>query len=280
MQLSFAVPAPALSHLVATYYLLTEDYSVMEDVQRADTGHLRIFLEGSGYYEFARGKRYALTRFFLNGPFTQHMRSVVQGPVRFIGVALFPESWGGLIGGNASDYTDRAEDAAALLGDAIAPWFDALQSHTTIADMAPVMDAYLTQMIKPVRADRKAAIQTIRAWLADAMFPDIADLYAALPLGERQIMRIANQYFGAPPKSLARTYGALKTASSIVMNDGQIPDEATRHYADQSHLIREVKRVTGQTPRQLMQSSSPVMRITLHPSNFMELEPPVKFLMP
>jgi AraC-like DNA-binding protein len=273
MQLEFALPAPALSHLVATYYLLTEEYSVMEDVQRADTGHLRIFLHGSGYYEFARGKRYKSTRFFLNGPFTQHMRSVVQGPVRFIGVALFPESWGGLLGLNAADFTDRAEDAAPLLGDIVVPWFDQLQSLSSIAEMAPIMDRWLTAMIKPVRADRRAVIQTIRAWLADAMFPDVADLYASLSLSERQVMRISNAYYGSPPRALARTYGALKTASSIVMNDGRIPVEAIAHYADQPHLIREVKRVTGQTPRQLMNSSSPVMRITLHPSNFKELEP-------
>jgi AraC-like DNA-binding protein len=57
------------------------------------------------------------------------------------------------------------------------------------------------------------------------------------------------------------------------MNEGRIPAEAIAHYADRSHLIREVKRVTGQTPRQLMNNSSPVMRITLHPSNFKELEP-------
>jgi AraC-like DNA-binding protein len=273
MQLAFADPAPALAHLVATYYLLSEDYSVMEDVQRADTGHLRIFLDGSGYYEFSKGKRYQSTKFFLNGPFTQHMRSVVQGPVRFIGVALFPESWGGLIGRSAADFTDRAEDAAPLLGDDVIPWFDQLQSLSTIDQMAPVMDAWLMAMIKPVRADRRAVIQAIRAWLADSMFPDIADLYAGLSLSERQIMRISNSYFGSPPRALARTYGALKTASAIVMNDGQIPDEAIEHYADQPHLIREIKRVTGQTPRQLMNSSSPVMRITLHPSNFKELEP-------
>ena len=273
MQLEFATPAPALAHLVATYYLLSEDYSVMEDVQRADTGHLRIFLDGSGYYEFAKGKRYPSTRFFLNGPFTQSMRSVVQGPVRFIGVALFPESWGGLIGRDASDFTDRAQDAAPLLGDSIVPWFDQLQPLSSIADMAPIMDAWLMAMVKPVRADRRAVIQAIRAWLADAMFPEIADLYASLALSERQIMRISNAYYGSPPRALARTYGALKTASSIVMNEGHIPSEAITHYADQPHLIREVKRVTGQTPRQLMNSSSPVMRITLHPSNFKELEP-------
>ena len=273
MQLEFANPAPALAHLVATYYLLTEDYSVMEDVQRADTGHLRIFLNGSGYYEFEKGKRYPSTQFFLNGPFTQHMRSVVQGPVRFIGVALFPESWGGLIGRSAADFTDRAEDAAPLLGDGAGHWFDQLQQLSDITEMAPTMDDWLIRLIKPVHADRRAVIQTIRAWLADSMFPQIADLYSSLELSERQIMRICNAYYGSPPKALARTYGALKTASSIVMNDGQIPEEAVAHYADQPHLIREVKRVTGQTPRQLMDSSSPVMRITLHPSNFQELEP-------
>jgi AraC-like DNA-binding protein len=273
MKLEFADPAPALAHLVATYYLLSEEYSVMEDVQRADTGHLRIFLDGSGYYEFAKGKRYQSKPFFLNGPFTQHMRSVVQGPVRFIGVALFPESWGGLIGQSAADFTDHAVDAAPLLGDIVIPWLEQLQPLATIAQMAPVMDAWLMRMIKPVRADRRAVIKTIRAWLADSMFPDIADLYASLSLSERQVMRISNSYFGSPPRALARTYGALKTASAIVMNDGQIPAEAIAHYSDQPHLIREVKRVTGQTPRQLMNSSSPVMRITLHPSNFKELEP-------
>lgn len=273
MQVEFADPAPALSHLVATYYLVTEDYSVMEDVQRADTGHLRIFLTGSGYYEFAKGKRYQSTRFFLNGPFTQYMRSVVQGPVRFIGVALFPESWGGLLGLSAADFTDRAEDAAPLLGDHVLPWFDQLQPLSTIAEMAPVMDAWLMKMIKPVREDRHEVVRAIRSWLANAMFPDIADLYASLALSERQIMRICNIYYGSPPRALARTYGALKTASYIVMNEGRLPVEAIAHYADQPHLIREVKRVTGQTPRQLMNSSSPVMRMTLHPSNFKELEP-------
>lgn len=273
MQLEFATPAPSLAHLVAAYYLLSEDYSVMEDVQRADTGHLRIFLNGSGYYEFAKGKRFPSKRFFLNGPFTQHMRSVVQGPVRFIGVALLPESWGGLFNLNAADFTDRADDAAPVLGDIADPWFDQLQPLSNIAAMAPIMDAWLTKIAKPVHPDRKIVIQAIRKWLANKMFPNVADLYATLSLSERQIMRISNAYYGSPPRALARTYGALKTASSIVMNEGRVPDEAIAHYADQSHLIREVKRVTGQTPRQLLNNSSPVMRITLHPSNFKELDP-------
>jgi AraC-like DNA-binding protein len=272
MDLSFAPPAQPLAHLVATYYLVNEDYAVMEDLQRADTGHLRIFLNGTGYYQFSRSKRLASTRFFLSGPFTQHMRSVVQGPVRFIGIALFPEAWGGLIGKSAADFADHAADAYEILGPSAAPFYDQLAALKAIDEMAPVMDAFLLGLVKPVPTDQRAVIRKIRLWLAAAMFPDVSALYASITLSERQVMRLANRFYGSPPKALARTYGALKTASAIVMNDGVIPDEALAHYADKSHLIREVKRVTGQTPRQLMTSSSPIMRITLHPSNFKELE--------
>ena len=69
MDLSFAVPARPLSHLVATYYLVNEDYAVVEDLQRADTGHLRIFLKGSGYYQFSRSKRLDSTQFFFKRAF-------------------------------------------------------------------------------------------------------------------------------------------------------------------------------------------------------------------
>lgn len=273
MQVEFAVPHQALSELVANYYLVTEHYNVMDDVQRADIGHLRIFLEGSGYYELARGQRFQSTRFFLNGPFTQHMRSVVQGPTRFFGASIFPEGWVELMGCDASDLTDRAVDAEPYIGAVVSPWFDELGRCSTAAEMGLVMDKYLLPMIKPPRADRRKVTNAIRCWLGNSMFPDVADLYAALDLSERQIMRIANSSFGAPPKALSRVYGALRTATGIVMNDGAIPDEAIAHYADQSHLIREVKRVTGHTPRQLTTNSSPIMRFTLHPSNFKEIEP-------
>jgi AraC-like DNA-binding protein len=274
MDLSFATPAQSLSHLVATYYLVNEDYAVMEDSQRADTGHLRIFLCGSGYYQYSRNKRLQSTRFFLNGPFTQHMRSIVQGPIRFLGIALFPEAWGGLIGTSAAEFANHAADARTMLGASADAYFEQMAALTTIEEMVPILDAFLVGLVKPVPSDQRMVIQKIRSWLAAAMFPDVSDLYASVALSERQVMRLANRFYGAPPKALARTYGALKTASAIVMNDGAIPDEAIAHYADKSHLIREVKRVTGQTPRQLMTSINPIMRITLHPSNFKELEEP------
>ena len=91
-------------------------------------------------------------------------------------------------------------------------------------------------------------------------------------MSDRQLARIANRYWGAPPKALARKYTALKTASHIVARDGDVPAEALHHYSDQSHIIREVRRVTGQTPRQLRTQASSMMRLALNPANFWELQ--------
>lgn len=271
MQWTFATPDAAVSHIVASYYLIEEDYAVLEDMQRADVGQLRIFLRGSGYYEFGRGVRIASTRIFLTGPFTQSMKTVVQGPVRFIGISLMPQFWGGVVNIDAASLSNSGCEAAEFFGVEIEQLHAALSIIESVEEMARVIDAFLIANMRPIQPDHRVVISGITQWLASATFPDLAQLYAGLALSDRQVTRIANRYFGAPPKTLARTYGALKTASSIVMNGGHIPDEAVAHYADKSHLIREVRRVTGQTPRQLVTSRSPIMRMTLHSNNFKEL---------
>ncbi len=81
-------------------------------------------------------------------------------------------------------------------------------------------------------------------------------------------MRLANRYFGAPPKLLSRKFRALRTASRLIGTRGPVPEALVADYADRAHMIREVKHFTGMTPRNLQINSSPIMQITLHPDNF------------
>ena len=273
MQLSFAEPCPALASTVCIYYLFEIAYSKIDDVQRADVGHLRFFMEGEGHQNFASGKRLASHPVFLTGPSNQSSSFSVAGPLRFLGVGLLPQAWGGLLNGAAGDHADDAINGAALLDAPPEPLIEQLRQCTTITEMKPLLDTFLTPLIKTIPHDHSRVNETIRQWLSDSLFPDVDALYAQCALSERQVTRIANRYWGGPPKTLARKYGALRTASHIVMHEGEIPDEATAHYADRSHLIREVKRVTAQTPRHLRTVESMIMRVTLHPSNFRELLP-------
>jgi AraC-like DNA-binding protein len=274
MELTFVQPAPQLARYVTTYYLFEEGYTLIEDRQRADIGSLRFFLEGSGFHRFRGGRRAPSHPVSLNGPTNASNVFTVAGPLRFIGIPLLPQAWGGLVRRDANALADDSIDGTQAFSRAPDLLIQRLSSCTTVAEMAPLLDAWLLPQLKPIPDDHKQAIDRIRHWLSDSIFPDITTLYAQFSVTDRQVMRIANRYYGAPPKLLARKYGALKTASHLFQNNGAVPDEAVAHYADRSHLIRDIKQFTGQTPSELRTISSRIMRATLSAENFRELMPP------
>jgi AraC-like DNA-binding protein len=275
MSLTFAAaqPDPSLKRYVLGYFLLSDDHIAIADEQRADVGGLTFVLDGHGHYHFAKNRKVTISPVTLNGPTTAHVAFRASGPLRFLVVSLQPEFWTGLAHCEAHAIADDALDARLCLRDDPEPLQRALAACNTVAEMAPRIDAYLMRMIKPLPDDQRQVVSVIRGWLLASTFPEVADLYAQSPLSERQMVRLANRYFGAPPKVLSRKYGALRTASDILKSGGEIPASAFDHYSDHSHLIREVKRFTGLTPRQLMTGANPIMRITLDPVFYRELEP-------
>jgi AraC-like DNA-binding protein len=271
MKLSFARPAQHVSRYALTYYLFEDDKPMVEDVQRADVGAITLILDGSGHYEFMDGRRSPTTPAFMNGPTTTSISFSAWGPLRFFGVSPQPDFWGGISTRDASALADTAVDATLCLPINPAPILEAMRAKSSIEEMAPIIDQWFAEMARPVPPDHVEAIETIRRWLAKDGFPKVSELYAQFGLTERQVTRIANRYFGAPPKALSRKYGALRTASAIVLDDEARLDELSSQFSDHSHMIREVRRVIGQTPRQLRLESKLLMRMTLQPSNFREL---------
>lgn len=270
MEWQFIDPAPALTPYIGSYYLATTNRLTVDDVQRADTGQLHFFLEGTGYKDFP-GIRRPANPTSLSGPSFHFQGYALNGPARLFGVSLLPRAWGGMIPCPAETLANIGCNAAELFGLSIGDVHARLRGCETLEAMAPVADAFFLNR-RPLRASgHKPVLDGIRDWLSGALAPDLADLHAQFGLSARQLARIANRYWGAPPKSLARKYAALRTAGHIIEHHGEAPAEALRHYADQSHLIREVKRVTGQTPRQLRTQASFILRTTLHPANLWEL---------
>lgn len=271
MEWQFASPAPALAPFLGSYYLATTRHLTVDDLQRADTGHLHFFLEGSGYKDFPGIRRQA-NLVSLSGPSSLYQGYALNGPARLFGISLLPRAWDGMVPCSGDSLTDRGCNAVELFGPSVIDLHDKLRGCETLAAMAPMADAFFQTRRPSLSEKHDSVIEGIRAWLTEALAPDLADLQDRFDLSDRQLARISNRYWGAPPKSLARKYAALRTASLIIAQDGALPHEALRHYADQSHLIREVKRVTGQTPRQLRTQASPILRTALHPANLWELQ--------
>jgi methylphosphotriester-DNA--protein-cysteine methyltransferase len=138
----------------------------------------------------------------------------------------------------------------------------------TVEDMARRVDSMLLRQIKPLPGDHLETIGLIGEWLSQYPIPSTETLYGRAAFSERQVMRIANRYFGASPKMLARKFRALRTASRLIGTRGRISPELIAEYSDQAHMVREVKQFTGLTPRALQVTSNPIMQVTLHPDNF------------
>jgi AraC-like DNA-binding protein len=268
MDLTFAQPAPALSSHISAYYRIRLDHSIVEDTERADVGYLRFILSGKGYFEHRDGTRDFDCPILLLGPSTETAHWTLTGPLHNFGCVLLPEFWGGIVDADATDFANRALDGSPFLGPDTIALFDAIGACDDVIAMGKLVDDFLIRKIKPLPADQIDVIRKIGDWLRCSPIPSPDILYQAVDKGPRQVMRIANRHFGAPPSMLARKFRALRTASRLIGTRGQIPEELIDEYSDQSHLSREVKTFTGLTPRQLQVNSNPVLLATLHPSNF------------
>lgn len=268
MELSFAEPDPRLAPFISAYYYVRIDYPLIEDMERADVGYLRLMFSGHGFYDYAGGHRDPDRPVMILGPATQTASYSITGPLDSFGCVLLPPFWGGIVQAEASDFANRALDGVPVLGEEALELYAAMKGMTDVAAMGRMMDAFLLRRVRAIPEDQLSVINKIGDWLSCQPIPSPDALYKACDVSDRQVMRLANRYFGAPPKMLARKFRALRTASRIIGTKGPIPDALAEEYADRAHMIREIKHFTGMTPRHLQINSSPIMQVTLHPDNF------------
>jgi AraC-like DNA-binding protein len=267
MELKVSLPSPTLAHCFSLYYYIHYDFPMIEDLDRADVGYLRFLFKGDGNYEFANGTVTPAFDEMILGPSTVHARYLMNGPLHGFGAVILPEFWGALADKDANDFSNCCTDANLVIGSEIKPLRDELAEAEDIEAMAELFEQFMIRRLRPVDPNHSLAIAQIGDWLRNDPILSPEVLYASAALGGRQMMRIANRYFGAPPKMLARKYRALRTASLIVSGSA-VTDDILSHYSDRAHLSREVKHFTGLTPRDLKMQRSPIMQATLMPGLF------------
>ncbi|WP_315760210.1 DUF6597 domain-containing transcriptional factor [Sphingomonas sp. Y38-1Y] len=272
MQLEFLQPSPAIASLVTVFYWYRSDDRVVEGVERADVGQVRFMLKGTGELHFADGYAEASTPIMINGPGTGAARYRVDGPFHCFGMALRPVGWFSLIGVPAHERADHVTDGEAIFGPDGTALLETLRTLDTIEAMAAEVEPFLLARARPIPAEHQRLCESVRAWLASSDAPRIQALFDAIPLSSRQVVRLVNQYFGAPPKLLERKFRALRAAAALA--DGAEPRMVAEVFYDQPHMIREIRHFTGHTPGTLAAKMDPVLAMTLAPTAFNELAPP------
>jgi AraC-like DNA-binding protein len=188
----------------------------------------------------------------------------VAGPMQVVGLTVLPLGWAGLRAGEASVAADDAFDLVTRFGPAWREMIDRRRAMEDSGKASELLWSFLrTQLHAVSEAERRFVAETDR-WLADERNPRVEALQEATDLSARQIARLCNRFYGAPPKYLARKYRALRCAQILAREELDWADVSGDAFYDQSHFIREIKHFTGLTPTELRERASIVIRLSMN----------------
>jgi len=257
---------------VDSYYLYRCDAEEYDGIERIDLGHIRFVTKGGGEVTYPDGHVEQMRPIMVMGPGTAAASFRLRGPVEVFGVVLRAIGWKALIGLPAHRFTDHIIDGSKLFCEQAPALLERLRFMTTLDEMisgiAPLL-IMRQEEVKPVPEAHYPFLREVRDWAAsedpgiDALY---ARIHATSGLGERQVQRLCLEYFGGPPTKLRRKFRATRAAMKLYQ--GAPLDEVLMPFADQSHMINEVKHFTGHTPTTLRNSNDPALAVTLDNENF------------
>ena len=260
--LRYYEPPPELTDMVGSIYLFTANMSFVTDGTRADFAQLRYMLSGRGHYTFHDGRQIDTPEVCMLGPTMSSIHFDVDGPLQTLGVALLPLGWAALTGRDACDYADSLFDYATV-DSGHAAMLETLRTIDNPDEAVEMLWMFLSSRFQPVTPSMREFVKAADRWLAEESSPRVEALIEATGLSARQVARLTNRLYGAPPKLLARKYRALRVASLIAMTDEDWRDTIGEAFYDQSHFIRELKHFVGATPHQIKNKLTLVPRLTM-----------------
>lgn len=185
----------------------------------------------------------------LSGPQRRPSVSWSPGTVYAISVAFYPEALSKLLGIRVEPFLDMILPLEEVISG---PLLDRLLSITTGG--GSVFDRVET-MLQPLWQSLYAnrVVPTVRGWLKSMA---VQAAFSKAGVGMRQMQRLIKDRTGQSYRDLrlyARTEQAMACLAAL---QEQAPVDlaelaAQAEFADQSHMGREIRRVTGLSPRQL-----------------------------
>jgi len=185
------------------------------------------------------------------GPDTQSVELPVEQNRSFVGVRFRTGVGPAALKVPASALADQRVLARDVLGADVSKLTDELAAATTARDAALQLEAAAATWLRTASPDGLVAhaVSALRAPRADYTLTSLAD---ALGVSERQLRRRFVAAVGYGPKLLERV---LRLRRFIAAARGKTPGLAAlaleAGYADQPHLTRECRELTGITPAQL-----------------------------
>ncbi len=228
----------------------------------AFSAQLFMFVRGQGAIHYPEKEPGLSGEITLNAPMFRAAPMVLDGPVLNVGASFTPLGWATFCGLAADKVLDCAFEAGTVvplkpLRDLDEARLKCRDGKITPHELCGALETTIRQVCsRPERAvnpDHMRLIKVIEDWLASAFNPSVAELYETVDLGQRQVQRLCRRYFGVPPAQLLKRHRALRAAMLLAHEDlsAEARDEMLAAYFDQAHLIHDIRRYTGRTPKRL-----------------------------
>jgi len=186
----------------------------------------------------------------LAGPDTGPVVYPVERDYSAAGLRLRPGVAGSVFGLPASELRDERSELSALWGR------DAARLEERIALAQPSdRRKLLEQAVRPLaRAAEPDELVLAGLPLLGRRGSSVAELARGLAISERALRRRFNDAIGYGPKKLDRIirFRRLLRLAALRRGDGLAAAAAELGYADQAHLTREVRELSGLTPVELL----------------------------
>ena len=265
------VPAPpALAPYLNSLYVLRIEAGELNEMLPAYSGQLLLAPRGEGRLDCGSGLVEAPARSFVIGPLSSARRIAIDGPALMLGASFNFHGWAALTRLPVANYGDRFIDVQTALGTEAGERLLALTGEIdgdaeSLEEPLKEIAEILQDRLKPLSPAHAELVTETYAWLGSSLNPDCADLFARLPLSERQVQRLVKRFFGLSPSRLKRRYRAIRAATMLsdAGLDWEQRQKVIDSFYDQAHMIREIREFTGRTPRILSRGGEGLTADTL-----------------
>lgn len=175
----------------------------------------------------------------MRGVCTGHQVRVLEGEGRVLGVAFRPGAFRPFLGAPVSTITDRALDAREVFGPDLPADPDVEQVERFLRARLPAPD--------PAAG---LAVEAVARIAARPALTRVGELARDLGVGVRHLQRLFADHVGLGPKRVIRRYRLREVTRRLERGErvGWAALAAELGYVDQSHLVRDFKKVFGEPP--------------------------------
>ena len=249
------LPAKEISYVVK-HYLFLESAAMA-------AGQIRLFADGHTGIVFSLEKQLmagndnnglptSLPESFLYGQVNSHKDIFTQKGLAIIIAVLQPAGATLLTGIPAGHVKENIINAADILGDEVSTLHDQLRTSSSITQKCLLLNTCFTKLLaKRQHQDQWLVNASLQYINAGKGLYSIAQLIKYTGYTERHLDRKFNEWVGLSPKTysnIVQLHCFLRLLKNAATGAGYTSLAYEAGYADQSHLIKSFKKITGITP--------------------------------